>query len=123
MYILLYFVDVELIASRCPKLIELDISDSQEVQEKSIEHFLRLTYLQHLGLSRCYGILPVHYQSLASHKSLKYLDLFSLFKENSLRSLSLNLPGIEINKFPFSAIARPTVGNKRSSIWLQRVRD
>lgn len=79
--------------------------------------------MQHLGLSRCYGIEPPTYTILAGHKSLKYLDLFSLFKESSLRQLSSNLPGIELNKFPFSAIARPTVGNKRSSIWLQRVRD
>ncbi|ODM94041.1 S-phase kinase-associated protein 2 [Orchesella cincta] len=114
---------VAMIASRCPKLLELDVSDSQEMSGKSIEHILKLKNLQHLGLSRCYGVDPPYYSHLSCCKHLKYLDLFSLFKETSIRQLSSTLPGIEINKYLFSAVARPTVGNKRSSIWLQRVRD
>lgn len=103
--------------------MELDISDSQEVQAKSLEYIMKLSHLHHLSLSRCYGIEAPSYPILAGHKSLKYLDLFSLFKESAIRHLNTNLPGIEINKYPFSGIARPTVGQKRSSIWLQRVRD
>ncbi|CAL8139848.1 unnamed protein product [Orchesella dallaii] len=99
---------VAMIASRCPKLVELDVSDSQEMSGKSIEYILKLKNLQHLGLSRCYGIDPPVYSHLSGCKHLKYLDLFSLFKETSIRQLSSTLPGIEINKFLFSAVARPT---------------
>ena len=35
----------------------------------------------------------------------------------------LMLSGIEINKFMFTSVARPTVGIKRTSIWNLRVRD
>ena len=35
----------------------------------------------------------------------------------------LMFSGIEINKFMFTSVARPTVGIKRTSIWNLRVRD
>ena len=60
---------------------------------------------------------------LRSAKTLMYLDVFNLMSESSIASLQENLQTIEINKFLFSSVARPTVGIRRTSIWGLRVRD
>lgn len=61
---------------------------------------------------------------LGTIATLRYLEVFSLFKLESIATLSKELlKGIEINQFPLSAIARPTVGSRRSTIWGVKVRD
>ena len=55
--------------------------------------------------------------------TLLALDVFGMLKESALVQLHEALPNIEINKFPFSSIARPTTGVRRTSIWGLRVRD
>lgn len=109
--------------SRCPDLFDLDLSDSQVITMLAVESIASLESLQHLSLSRCYAVEPQAYSILAGMKSLKYLELFSLFKESSVETLKNLLPGVQINQFPFSAVGRPTVGGKRSSIWGKRVRN
>lgn len=52
-----------------------------------------------------------------------YLDIFGLMSEQAITKLSTQLPHIGINKFLHSAIARPTVGTRRTSIWGLRTRD
>ena len=115
--------DVSILVSHCPDLIDLDLSDCQEITMMGVESIATLRGLQHLSLSRCYGIEPESYAMLANMQSLRFLELFSLFKESSVKNLMAAIPNVEINKMPFSSIARPTVGNLRSSIWGQRVRD
>lgn len=124
-YVCFYlFADVLTITKRCPNLVELDLSDGHQLTMASIEYISKgLIDLEHLCLSRCYNIAPTSYTMLASMKDLKNLDIYSLFKESSIKTLSNTLPSMKINHFPFSTVARPTVGLKRSSIWLQRVRD
>ena len=51
------------------------------------------------------------------------LDVFGMMKETALNQLRELMPNIEINKFPFSSIARPTTGLRRTSLWGLRVRD
>ena len=109
--------------SRCPRLVDLDLSDSQDITMASIESITTLNNLQHLALSRCYAVQPVSYALLAGMRRLQFLEVFSVFKESSLKNLAATIPGVGINKFYFSAVARPTVGDKRSSIWAVRVRD
>ncbi|CAG7833265.1 unnamed protein product [Allacma fusca] len=113
---------VEVIVSRCPRLIDLDLSDCQDIV-MCIESITTLTNLQHLALSRCYSLDHLSYATLGNMKSLRYLEVFSFFKETSLKTLKATLPGVEINQFYFSAVARPTVGIRRSTIWNVRVRD
>lgn len=57
--------------------------------------------------------------------SLMYLDIHGGHIRNSeLELLHSTLgPNVNINKFKFSSVARPTVGPRRSSIWGLRVRD
>ena len=51
--------DARMIMQRCPKLIELDLSDSNHLTDATIlEVVKRLKHLEHLWLSRCFNIQP-----------------------------------------------------------------
>ncbi|KAJ1522141.1 hypothetical protein ONE63_002452 [Megalurothrips usitatus] len=108
----------------CPKLTELDISDATLLSTTSIDAVSRLENLEHLAISRCYHIsAQIPSQKLEAILSLRFLDLFGLVQDNYLPNLKKSLPNLKINQFPFSSIARPTVGVRRTSIWELRVRD
>lgn len=51
------------------------------------------------------------------------VDVFGLLKDSADKQLREILGNIEINKYPFSSIARPTTGTRRTSLWGLRVRD
>ncbi|KAB0795108.1 hypothetical protein PPYR_11947 [Photinus pyralis] len=109
----------------CPNLRELDLSDCTTISCNSIDHIVRLGNLNFLALSRCYFI---NYRSiilLKEVKSLMYLDVHGgHIDQSEIDIIQKNLGGkVNINKFKFSSIARPTVGPKRSTIWGLRVRD
>ncbi|XP_073966246.1 S-phase kinase-associated protein 2-like [Choristoneura fumiferana] len=55
--------------------------------------------------------------------SLQYLEVWGMLQTASLNALRAALPAIQVNQFMFSAIARPTVGARRTSIWGLRTRD
>ncbi|CAB4059287.1 NUP133 [Lepeophtheirus salmonis] len=101
-----------------PNLKELDISDAGSVSEETIDSMLLyLKKLEHLSVSRCYGISPNSYIYLSVLTSLKNLTVFGTMKDAAIQELRLHLPGIHINKYMFSTIARPTVGIRKTSIW------
>lgn len=54
--------------------------------------------------------------------SIKHLNIFGLFHDSKIESLRKSSE-IGVNMLRFSSVARPTVGNKRTSIWNIRVRD
>jgi len=114
---------VIIMATRCTHLFDLDLSDSQAITMQSMEAVSNLAELQHLALSRCYAIEPQAYSLFTHMKALRYLEIFSLFKEASMAILTRLLPGVKLNQFPLSAIARPTLGPRKSQIWDERVRD
>lgn len=64
-------------------------------------------------------------RALNKLSSLVYLDLHGGFLDTEeLKVIQTALGGrVQINKFKFSSVARPTVGPRRSSIWGLRVRD
>ncbi|KAI4462059.1 f-box/tpr repeat protein pof3 [Holotrichia oblita] len=110
---------------RCPSLRELDLSDTTSLTSDAIGHIAALQELNFLALSRCY---QVSYSSLLQLKkipTLMYLDVHGGYVDTGeLRHLQENLgTQVQINKFKFSSVARPTVGTRRSSIWNMRVRD
>uniref|UniRef100_A0A8D8TDB8 S-phase kinase-associated protein 2 n=2 Tax=Cacopsylla melanoneura TaxID=428564 RepID=A0A8D8TDB8_9HEMI len=116
---------VEVIARRCVSLIELDLSDctqlSDEVISVIVNHFPKLSTL---SLSRCYNIAPNKYGVIISSKpSIKYFNVYGLLHEKQIDLLQKSCVHVSINKNKFSVIARPTVGDKRTSIWGYRVRD
>ncbi|CAG2065328.1 unnamed protein product [Timema podura] len=117
------YFDVKELVDGCPDLVELDMSDCISLTAETISQVCQLSKLEHLALSRCYSIPRSAYLELASVSSLQFLDVFSLLAEHSLSGLQRALPEVEINKFLFSSIARPTVGIRRTSIWGLRVRD
>lgn len=55
--------------------------------------------------------------------SLTYLDIFGLMRDENIEILGQAHPKIGFNKFIHSSVARPTVGNRRTSIWGLRTRD
>ncbi|KAG5864593.1 hypothetical protein JTB14_013947 [Gonioctena quinquepunctata] len=114
----------ELVTS-CPRLRELDLSDCTAITGESVRHITVLEDLNFLALSRCY-LIP--YKSLLYLKkvyNLSYLDIHGGYIDvDELRIVQEGLGArVQINKFKFSSVARPTVGLRRSSIWNMRVRD
>ena len=110
--------------TRIPLVHDLDLSDSLEITEVSIQAIANnLIFLKHLALSRCFAIKACGFTFLTKAKSLRFMELFGLMKPPALKRLSHLIPGIQVNRFPLSPIARPTTGPKRRSIWDQMVRD
>ena len=64
-----------------------------------------------------------NFRLLGNILTLLAVDVFGMLKESALNQLRASMANIEINKFPFSSIARPTTGIRRTSIWGLRVRD
>lgn len=107
----------------CPDIVELDLSDCTMLTMNTVRSLLDLSKLEHLSLSRCYGIPPSTYVTLAYMPSLLYLDVFGVIPEPVLKTLQVTCGETQLNKFLYSSVARPTVGVRRTSIWGLRVRD
>lgn len=115
---------MELLVASSPALRELDLSDASQLTPSSLSLVVeRLQQLEHLSCSRCYGITPQSYLLVAACPALRFLNVFGVLRDLAEQELRQRLEGIEINKFMFTAVARPTVGIKRTSIWNLRVRD
>ncbi|KAJ0169433.1 hypothetical protein K1T71_015020 [Dendrolimus kikuchii] len=107
----------------CTHLLELDLSDCSRLSACSVQALAALQRLEHLALSRCYLLPAQTLTKLSCMVSLQYLEVWGMLQTHSLSLLKEKLPGIQINQFMFSAIARPTVGTRRTSIWGLRTRD
>lgn len=115
--------DVKDLVKSCPDIIELDLSDCTMLTMNTVRSLLDLSKLEHLSLSRCYGIPPSTYVTLAYMPSLLYLDVFGVIPEPVLKTLQVTCGETQLNKYLYSSVARPTVGVRRTSIWGLRVRD
>jgi len=112
------------VVTNAPNLRELDLSDATKITSVSLDLVVEhLKQIESLSTSRCYGISPSSYLILSSCPSLLYLNVFGLLRDPAMMELRSRLQGIEINKFLFTSISRPTVGIKRTSIWNLRVRE
>ncbi|KAK8744405.1 hypothetical protein OTU49_000778, partial [Cherax quadricarinatus] len=115
---------VRLLAEQAPGLVELDVSDGTQLTASAVSIIIsELRHVEYLAFSRCYTIHPDAYLELKSMPHLLYLDVYGILSENALSTLRLSLPHININKYLFSSVARPTVGIRRTSVWGLRVRD
>ncbi|XP_046976194.1 S-phase kinase-associated protein 2-like [Vanessa cardui] len=114
---------VSALVARCPRLLDLDVSDCSRLGVASLTSLLSLTRLEHLALSRCYLLPPHSLMQLSGMTSLQYLEVWGMLQSGSLNTLRKALPAIQLNQFMFSAIARPTIGTRRTSIWGLRTRD
>ncbi|XP_006622814.1 S-phase kinase-associated protein 2 isoform X2 [Apis dorsata] len=115
--------NVKDLVKSCPDMIELDLSDCTMLTMNTVRSLLDLSKLEHLSLSRCYGIPPSTYVTLAYMPSLLYLDVFGVIPEPVLKTLQVTCGETQLNKYLYSSVARPTVGVRRTSIWGLRVRD
>ncbi|XP_061727334.1 S-phase kinase-associated protein 2-like [Cydia pomonella] len=114
---------VATLCSRGSRLLELDLSDCSRLGARAVAAVACLPRLEHLALSRCYLLPPHVLTKLSSMPSLQYLEVWGMLQTASLSALRAALPAIQVNQFMFSAIARPTVGARRTSIWGLRTRD
>lgn len=114
---------LEKLVARCPDLLELDLSDCTQLTSEAITIVCKLKKLEYLSLSRCYNISVTSYLQLSDLHSLLFLDVFGLLSEQAITMLQTSFPGVGINKFIHSSVARPTVGTRRTSIWGLRTRD
>ncbi|EEB10412.1 S-phase kinase-associated protein, putative [Pediculus humanus corporis] len=109
---------------RCENLIELDVSDSIELTDQVINFIVKyVKRIEYLSFSRCYSINTTSFLLLKDVRSLMFLDVFGLMSEEELNDLKNGMPDVAVNQFPFSSVARPTVGLRRTSIWGLKVRD
>lgn len=114
---------LKVLANRCTKLIALEIADSNELTTAGVESLAKLKNLEYLSLARCYN---VEFERLLTPNllpSLLYLNVFGVMNDDTFKALETAFPAIEFNKFIHSSIARPTIGNRRTSIWGLRTRD
>ena len=108
----------------CAAVKELDISDARNLTSHSIMSIVNnIFHLEKLSTSRCFGIAPATYLKLEKLSKLKYLNVFGVMKDGALEELRAYLGSVDINKYCYSSIAKPTVGIKRTSIWNQRTRE
>lgn len=117
--------NISSLVTNCPHLRELDLSDCTALTGEAVRQIIALSDLNFLALSRCYQIPAKALLCLKKVKSLSFLDVHGGYIDaNELQLIKDTLgDGIVINQFKFSSVARPTVGPKRSSIWMMRVRD
>ncbi|XP_064605504.1 S-phase kinase-associated protein 2-like [Liolophura sinensis] len=116
--------DVSHLVDTCPHLKEIDLSDATALTCNALHHIANnLHGLEYVALSRCYHIMPASLPVLTKIVTLLAVDMFGMLREAPLQQLRESMPRIEINKFPFSSIARPTTGIRRTSLWGMRVRD
>ena len=115
---------VATLCKRCSHLLELDLSDSLRLTDHTVETIRwHLPELRRLSLSRCYSILPSTIGILDALPSLQAINVMGMLTKEPLEALQAMLPKILLNKMPFSTVARPTTGQRRTSIWEQRVRE
>ncbi|XP_059611918.1 S-phase kinase-associated protein 2 [Phlebotomus argentipes] len=111
------------LVDRCPNIRELDVSDCNLLTVEVVRILNGLRELEYLSLSRCYNISVYALMDFQFMPSLNYLDIFGMLSDNQLKVIINSLSSIGINKFINSAVARPTVGTRRTSIWGLRTRD
>lgn len=66
---------------------------------------------------------PPSFRSLNETLPLLYLDIFGVLSDEAIALIQNKFPSVGINKFIHSAVARPTVGTRRTSVWGLRTRD
>uniref|UniRef100_T1I6V3 Uncharacterized protein n=1 Tax=Rhodnius prolixus TaxID=13249 RepID=T1I6V3_RHOPR len=114
--------DMLTLITRCPEVIEIDVSDCLEISSVTINYISQhLFKLKYLSISRCYKINPSSLSNLSSLPNFSRLNAFRLITADMLKREGI-LQNVKINKDYLSTIARPTVGVRMTSIWQLRCR-
>ncbi|KAL2076670.1 hypothetical protein ACEWY4_027733 [Coilia grayii] len=101
--------DVRRLVERCPDLVSLDLSDSVLLTVDSFPVLQKLPSLRHLGLSRCYQILPAALLYFEQFPQLHTLEVFGMVPDPAdLTGLMKDLPRLRLNSQRFTSIARPS---------------
>lgn len=62
-------------------------------------------------------------RELSCHPSLAEVEVFGMFRDGTMEQLKHEMRNVELNRYPFSSVARPTTGIRMTSLWGLRVRD
>ncbi|KAF6215338.1 hypothetical protein GE061_010090 [Apolygus lucorum] len=112
--------DIVTLVKRCPSVESLDISDCLSLSVNTFREIIKhLVSLKSLAVSRSYQIEARTLLEVKTLEKLEVLAAYRLIPENMLDAICSDLPNIKVNSNPFSVIARPTVGIRRTSIWEQ----
>uniref|UniRef100_A0A0A9YR69 S-phase kinase-associated protein 2 n=1 Tax=Lygus hesperus TaxID=30085 RepID=A0A0A9YR69_LYGHE len=112
--------DLVTLVRRCRSIESLDISDCLSISVNTFREIIKhLNRLKSLAISRSYQIEPRTLLEVKTLENLEVLAAYRLIPENLFDAVCDDLPNIRVNKNPFSVIARPTVGIRRTSIWEQ----
>uniref|UniRef100_A0A2H1VC74 SFRICE_011414 n=1 Tax=Spodoptera frugiperda TaxID=7108 RepID=A0A2H1VC74_SPOFR len=104
------------LVDRCPRLLELDVSDCGQLTVASISSFLKLQRLEHLAVNRCYSIPVTSLTQLSRMPHLQYLDVWGLLQSHCLSSFRASIPHITVNAFMFSFFGKILSSNTESGI-------
>ncbi|KAI1283109.1 S-phase kinase-associated protein 2 [Halotydeus destructor] len=106
------------IVLRCPKLIELDISDCMKLTDKSLYAITRrLKALKTLSISRNY--MMADFSTIKMIPSLESLNIYGLDEDTLVLPSYSNLA---VNESAMSTVARPSAHGFRNSIWGVRLK-
>ncbi|XP_014283340.1 S-phase kinase-associated protein 2 [Halyomorpha halys] len=114
-----------ILMKRCSNIKELDISDCLEITSSSMSSIAdHLANIKSLSISRCYKIDPkILLNIMEKFSNLRSLNAFRQIGNQEARDLETNYNLLRVNKEYFSTISRPTVGLRRTSIWLVKCRE
>ncbi|KAJ6635588.1 S-phase kinase-associated protein 2 [Pseudolycoriella hygida] len=87
------------------------------------DHMRKFKRLEFLSMSRCYNVSLDAYLALIEVLPVLFLDIFGVLSDDAIKIIQYKFPTVGINKYIHSAVARPTVGTRRTSIWGLRTRD
>ena len=111
------------VCKTCSKLEELDVSDCRILSQTSMYAFVHYAAnLKVLGISRCYSIQPTSVFELITMPKLEQLRFYGMVHEDGVKELRKGLDPVKVNVSAISEIARPTTGEKRTSIWDMKTR-
>lgn len=115
---------VQILVRRAIRLRVLDISDSLLLTDQSLISIRQNSrLLTHLSASRCYLFTSTALIQLKLLAAFSILDLFGTLAAFPMQQLRDEFgTRIRLNVCPISTIARPTIGNQRTSIWGFRTR-
>ncbi|BES88411.1 s-phase kinase-associated protein [Nesidiocoris tenuis] len=106
------------LVERCRQIRMLDLSDCLLLSVSTLREIIqKLPLLESLAISRCCQIQAKYLVELEKLPNLKTLSVFDVNRCDELWEIQSRLPAVYINQSPFSVIARPTVGMRRTSIW------
>lgn len=94
----------EVLLQSCTKLKTIDLSDSYELTDSTVESIIRyLPFVENVSLSRCHRVTVPAMQNLAQKPGIKQINLFGCYQNVDLQLKELR-PDLQVNAGVLSSI-------------------